>query len=405
MNGVRPLADPVSLPRTSGNALVAGFLTLAVAAAVSIAVGVAAGDHWFIERRRLAFSYLTGLTFLSSVSAGALAWIMLHHLTGAIWSVVTRRLLENLTRLFTWVAILSIPIALKLDWIYPWASQSRLSSDPELVRKATWLNPTSFTVRSAAYLATWLLLSGLLARSSDRQDRTGEPIEWRRMRATSAWGMVLLALTTSLATADWLMSLDPHWSSTIYGVYFWVSSLLSSLAALVLMILGLHTVGLLRETITTEHLHDLGKLLFAFVIFWAYIAFCQYFLIWYADFPEEAHWYAMRRGGVWNTLSWSLVLGHFLVPFVLLLFRATKRSPFWLGFVALWILVFHYIDLYWQIMPASGAEAGGPEWLDFALLLTLVFPGGAIVTRACQGRPLVPIRDPHLDESIEFRNT
>jgi hypothetical protein len=402
MNDVRPLADPLLLPPTKGYALVGGCLTLAVAAGGSIVAGVVAGDGWFIDPRRLAFSYLTGLMFMTSLSVGALAWVMLHHVTGAVWSVVTRRLLENLTRLVTWIAILFIPVALNLNWIYPWASPSRLSSDPELARKAIWLNPTFFTVRSAVYLATWVLLSGLLRRSSDRQDRGGDPVEERRMKATSAWGMVLLALTMSFAAADWLMSLDPHWSSTIFGVYFWVSSLLGSLAALVLAILALHAVGLLRRTITTEHLHDLGKLLFGFVIFWAYIAFSQYFLIWYADFPEEAHWYAARRVGVWNSLSWSLLFGHFVVPFVLLLFRATKRNPFWLGFVAAWILVFHYIDLYWQIMPALSKDVE-PHWLDISLVLTLAFLSGAIVTRACQARPLVPIRDPRLSESLEFR--
>jgi hypothetical protein len=224
------------------------------------------------------------------------------------------------------------------------------------------------------------------------------------MTATSAWGLVLLALTTSFAATDWLMSLDPHWSSTIFGVYFWISSLLGSLAAVVLLVLGFRSAGWLRDTITIEHLHDLGKLLFGFVIFWAYIAFCQYFLIWYADFPEESHWYAARRLGVWSSMSWSLVLGHFVVPFVLLLFRSTKRSPVWLGFIALWILVFHYVDFCWLIMPALGPEGVKPHWLDVALLLGLAFLGGAIIAWACQARPLVPIGDPRLAESLAFRN-
>jgi hypothetical protein len=152
-------------------------------------------------------------------------------------------------------------------------------------------------------------------------------------------------------------------------------------------------------------LHDLGKLLFGFVIFWAYIAFSQYFLIWYANFPEETRWYVVRRTGDWNTLSWALVFGHFVVPFLLLLPRPTKRSPFWLGFVAAWVLVFHYADLYWLIMPALRPERPEPHWLDASLLLTLAFLCGAIVARACQARPLVPIGDPRLSESIAFRNS
>ena len=225
------------------------------------------------------------------------------------------------------------------------------------------------------------------------------------MQATSAWGMVVLGLTTSFAACDWLMSLAPNWSSTIFGVYFWASSLLGSLAALTLIVVGFRAAGWLRQTISVEHLHDLGKLLFGFVIFWAYIAFSQYFLIWYANFPEETRWYVTRRTGVWNTLSWSLVFGHFGVPFVLLLFRTTRRNPFWLGFIALWILVFHYIDFYWLIMPALYPEGVKPDWLDASLLLTLAFTCGAIVARACQVRPLVPIGDPRLSESLAFRNS
>jgi hypothetical protein len=171
------------------------------------------------------------------------------------------------------------------------------------------------------------------------------------------------------------------------------------------MVLGFHAGGWLRRTITVEHLHDLGKLLFGFVIFWAYIAFSQYFLIWYADFPEESHWYAVRGSGAWNSLSWSLLFGHFVVPFVLLLFRATKRSPFWLGFIATWVLVFHYVDIYWLIMPALGALGFEPSWLDLAMALTLVSISGAIVARGCQARPLVPVGDPRLAESLAFRNS
>jgi hypothetical protein len=405
MSHASPPADPVSLPPTKGYALVGGFLALAVAAGVAVVAGAVSGDRWSIDPRRLAFSYLTSLIFVTSVSVGALAWVMLHHLTGAMWSVVVRRLLENLTRPLPWIAILFIPVALNLNRLYPWADPSRLSADPALARQAVWLNPLWFDVRSAVYLTSWAVLAGILARRSARQDHTGDPAEDRRMRATSAWGLVVLALTTSFAAFDWLMSLDPHWSSTIFGVYFWAGSLVSSLAALVLIVLGFHTAGWLRGTVTVEHLHDLGKLLFGFVIFWAYIAFSQYFLIWYANFPEETRWYVTRRSGVWNTLSWSLVFGHFVVPFCLLLFRATKRNPFWLGFIAAWILVFHSIDLYWLIMPALRPEGVELHWLDALMLLTLAFTCGAIVARACQARPLIPTGDPRLVESLAFRNS
>jgi hypothetical protein len=405
MSTAHSSASYTSLPTAKGHGPVLGLLLLAAVSAAAVVAGWISGDPWAADQRRLAFSYLTCLMFMTTISIGSLAWLMLQHLTGAVWSVVIRRVMENLTRPLPLIAALAVPVAFSLRLLYPWADPSRVATDPGLARRAAWLNPLLFNVRSTVYLVSWALCAGILGLSSARQDRTGDPALSRRMRRTSAVGLVVLAATSSFAAFDWLMSLDPHWSSTIFGVYFWVSSLLGSLAALVLAVLGFRAVGWLGETVTVEHLHDLGKLLFAFVMFWAYIAFCQYFLIWYANFPEETAWYVTRRSGIWNTLSWSLVLGHFAVPFILLLFRATKRSPAWLGFSAAWILSFHYIDLYWLIMPALRPDAVEPHWLDVSLLLALVFTCGAIVTRAGQSTSLIPIGDPRLAESLAFRNS
>ncbi len=405
MNDTSPATEGVLIPPAKGFALVGGLIGLALAAALAPAVGVATQARFAVEPHRLAFSYLTALLFVTTIGVGSLAWLMLHHLTGAVWSVALRRLLENLTQPLPWLVLLFIPVAMNLGLLYPWADSSRVSADPELARKTVWLNPVLFDVRMAVYLACWSLIASILARRSARQDRRDIPASDQAMKSTSAWGMVVLGLTTSLAAFDWLMSLDPHWSSTIFGVYFWAGSLVSSLAALVIVVLGMRALGWLRTTITVEHLHDLGKLLFGFVIFWAYIAFSQYFLIWYANLPEETGWYVTRRSGIWNTMSWALVVGHFVVPFVVLLFRATKRSPYWLGFISVWILVFHYIDLYWLIMPAFRPEGDLPHWLDTSLVLTLTFICAAIVAHACHRRPLVPVGDPRLAESIAFRSS
>jgi len=404
MNDSHAAAGGVLIPPAKGLALVAGLIALAVAAALAFAAGAATQARWFVEPHRLAFSYLTALLFVTTIGVGSLAWLMLYHLTGAVWSVALRRLLENLTRPLPWLVLLFIPIAMNLGLLYPWADSSKVTADPELARKTVWLNPIFFVVRMAVYLACWILLASILAQRSARQDRRDDPASDRAMKSTSAGGMVVLGLTTSLAAFDWLMSLDPHWSSTIFGVYFWAGSLVSSLAALVLVALGMRALGWLRTTITAEHLHDMGKLLFGFVIFWAYIAFSQYFLIWYANLPEETGWYVTRRSGTWNTMSWALVVGHFVVPFCVLLFRATKRNPYWLGFIAVWLLVFHYIDLYWLIMPAFRPEGLQPHWLDSSLVLMLTFICAAIVAHACQRRPLVPVGDPRLAESIAFRS-
>ena len=179
-----------------------------------------------------------------------------------------------------------------------------------------------------------------------KQDQSGAPSLTRQMAGAGAWGMVLLALTSTYAAFDWLMSLDYHWYSTMYGVTFWAGSIVSSLAAVILTVVTLRAAGWLRHTITAEHLHDLGKLLFAFVVFWAYIAFSQYLLIWYANLTEETPWFVVRLQGGWRSVAVLLLLGHFVVPFVMLLSRGAKRSPLVLGFVAVWILAFHYLDLY-----------------------------------------------------------
>jgi hypothetical protein len=362
-------------------------------------------SRWSADPKRWLYSYLTAFVFAATISLGALAWLMLQHLTRAVWSVVIRRIMENLTRPLNWLVLGFVPIALHLSKIYAWADPSRSSSDPALARKAAWLDPTFFNFRAAVYLASWAVLTTLLVRISARQDHTGDPRSSGRMRTTSAYGLVLVGLTSSYAGFDWLMSLDPSWTSAMHGVYVWACSLVSSLAALILLTLVLRGSGRLGRAVTVEHLHDLGKLLFGFVIFWAYIAFAQYFLIWCANLPEETRWYITRRSGTWNTLSWALCFGHFVVPFILLLFRPIRRDPFWLGFLAAWVLVFHYLDVYWLVMPVFSPAGLQLDWLDVYLLAAVVLAWGASIAHACASRALIPIGDPDLDESIAFENS
>jgi hypothetical protein len=389
-------ADPVMLSPVRGRLL--AWVPLAVASAAA----AVCASWWSADPRRWLFTYLTGWLFVTSVSAGALAWLMLHHVTGAVWSVALRRLLENLTRPLPWIGIGFLPIALNLNKIYPWTDASRLGSDSELARKAVWLNPPFFLSRAAVYLVSWVLLAWVLGWLSDREDRTQKRGLGGAMHATSALGLIVLGLTTSGAAFDWIMSLDPHWISTMFGVYFWSGCLLASLAALILAILSFRARAGSRRAITVEHLHDVAKLLFGFVVFWAYIAFSQYFLIWYANLPEETPWYIVRRSGSWNSLSWGLCLGHFAVPFLLLLSRSARRDPFWLGFIAAWVLVYHYLDLYWLVMPAFQGEGFQATGLDVSLPLAMVSLYGAIVAHASRTRSLIPRGDPRLSESLAF---
>jgi len=382
----------VVMPAARRYALVATLVALALVCLIAASFTQGA----FVPRG-LSATYLTALVFATGLSLGALGWLMLHHVTGAVWSVVLRRLMENVAWPLPWLALGFLPLVLDPARLYPWAEVSRLATEPALARKAVWLNPLFFGGRTLLYLGVWSLLAMLLFRRSARQDRDHDAGHVQAMRTTSSWGLVVLAGTASLASFDWLMSLDPSWSSTIFGVYFWANSLVGSLAALVLTVLLVRGLAGLHKLITIEHLHDLGKLLFGFVIFWAYIAFSQYFLIWYANFPEETHWYVARRTGGWNTVSWLLFFGHFVSPFALLLFHGPKRNPFLLGFAAAWVLVFHYVDCAWLIMPSVGVPAIGLR--DLTAGLASFFLWGAMVAAGFRARPLVAVGDLLLEES------
>ncbi|MEO6807504.1 MAG: hypothetical protein ABI353_00125 [Isosphaeraceae bacterium] len=390
--------DSVILPAGVGRAWVAVAVALGVLSGLATAVGAVSSPRQFV------FSYLTAFAFVLSLAVGGLFWVMLHHLTGAGWSVVVRRFVEHFAGALPWMAVLFLPLVWGTTRLYAWADASRYASDPVWHAKRAWLNVPFFWARSAAYLAVWAVLGPWLARLSRRQDATGEAALTLRMRAISAPGMILLGASTTFAAFDWLMSLDYRWYSSIFGVYFWIDAILSSLAALILVVVGLRSAGLLERTVTADHLHDLGKLLFAFIIFWAYIAFSQYLLIWYANQPEETVWFLHRRSEGWNGLNWFLVFGHFVVPFVILLPRAVKRSPLLLGLVAAWVLAASYLDFYWLVMPTLHVEGARPHWLDLSTLVALASVFVAIVARACARYPLVPIGDPHLAESLIFRN-
>jgi hypothetical protein len=213
-------------------------------------------------------------------------------------------------------------------------------------------------------------------------------------------------LSTTFAAFDWVMSLDPHWYSTIFGVYFFAGCALSSLATLSLITIQLQSRGLLSRVSTVEHQHDIGKLLFGFVVFWAYIAFSQFLLIWYANIPEETVWYKHRFEGSWGSVSWLLLFGHFVIPFLWLLSRTAKRIRVVLGAGAAWLLFMHYVDLYWLVMPTMEELHHGahPSWIDLAGLLGPVGVGLAVVAARASGSTLYPVKDPRLAEALRVEN-
>ncbi|MGD0900074.1 MAG: quinol:cytochrome C oxidoreductase, partial [Thermoguttaceae bacterium] len=260
--------------------------------------------------------------------------------------------------------------------------------------------------RLVAYFAILGGLTWYLRSRSIRQDASGDPRLTLRMERISAPGMIALALVATFASLDLVMSLNPRWSSTMYGVYFFIGSVLAGLAAITLLALWLRANGRLGRAVTVEHYHDLGKLLFAFVFFWGYIAFSQYMLIWYANMPEETQFYMVRQIGPWAWVSIALVAVQLLIPFLGLLSRHAKRNLKVLGFWAVWLLAAHLLDMFWLVMP-SAAEPLEP--LSLGVVLGLVAGMGGLylisTARLLACAPLAPVGDPRLDESLAFENS
>jgi hypothetical protein len=225
-----------------------------------------------------------------------------------------------------------------------------------------------------------------------------------RLRRYAGPSIIVLALTQTFASVDWIMSLTPHWYSTMFGVYFFAGSFVGFIALLSVVAVAMRGAGLLDTIISAEHLHDVGKLLFAFTVFWTYIAFSQFFLVWYANLPEETIWYKARMEGSWLTVSIFLAAGHFVAPFFYLMGRAVKRKGATLAVGGAWLLAMHFLDLYWQVMPTLHPEGFRPSPLDAAAFVTI---GGGFVAAASwlmRRQALVPLRDPRLAESLAFEN-
>jgi hypothetical protein len=357
-------------------------------------------------------AWLWGVT----VAVGGLFFVLLHHVTRAGWSVAVRRLAEHVAGTLPVFALLALPALVAAGQLFPWMGDHGAEAaghDPLLEHKADFLNAGFFYFRSAVYLVAWSLLGWWFRRLSIRQDATGDLALTRRLQTFSAPGLVVFGITLTFAAFDWVMSLDPLWYSTIFGVYLFAGSTVAILSLLILLGIAFELRGPLAGVVTPEHYHDLGKLLFGFVVFWAYIGFSQFMLIWYGNIPEETVWYAHRLEHGWRNVTLALVLGHFVLPFLYLLSRDVKRRRPLIAGAAVWLLLVHYLDLYWLVMPAvspafdpalSAAGAFAPHWLD---LVTLVAVAGIALGAFgwLARRPaLVPVADPRLPESLSFEN-
>lgn len=376
---------------------------IGVAALVMTLVG------WVASPRQFYFSYLVAWSFGLSLTLGALFFVLIQHLTRARWSVVVRRIPEALIVSFPLLAVLGIPLLFGMHDLYHWTHHELIDPaspefDPVIAGKAGYLNVPFFLARIAFYFIVWSYLSWRLYTTSIRQDVEGDPALTVRMRRMSAWGIALTAITTAFASYDVLMSLDPHWFSTIFGIYFFGGSFLSIMALMIVIARLYQRGGMLRQTISAEHYQDLGKFMFGFVVFWAYIAFSQYMLIWYGNLPEETVWYRHRLEHGWEYHSAALLVLHFAVPFVVLISRWAKRMLPLLAFMAVWMLVMHWFDLHWIAMPVLHEHATF-HILDFTSFLGLAGILVGVMIFRMSRHSLVPQRDPRLGKSLGFINS
>ncbi len=358
---------------------------------------------YFVDQGQFFHSYLVAFSFWITIGLGGLFLTLLHHLAGAVWSIVIRRLFETLAAILPWMMLFLIPVLLGMRELYHWTHPEIVAHDELLQMKTPYLNIPFFVIRAFLFAVIWTLTGRALYRFSIKNDESGDVLFLNKAKKLSPAGIILFALTLSFASFDWLMSLDAHWYSTIFGVYIFGGSTLAVYSFVALVTIYFDKKGPLKGLVSVEHYHDLGRLIFTFVVFWSYIAFSQYFLIWYANIPEETVWFSHRWVGSWKIVSVFLVIGQFIIPFFILMIRAMKRSLLMLTVMALWMLIMHYVDMYWLVMPTLHHEGVHLNWMDAT---TFIGVGGIFIwlffTQLAR-HSLVPFNDPNLEKSIKHR--
>ncbi|MCC6355919.1 MAG: hypothetical protein IT577_18685 [Verrucomicrobiae bacterium] len=401
---------PERFRRASAGALPVAFMGGGILClAIALAWGLAA------ERQQFAHSWLCGFMYCFTICAGSLFWVLLHHAVDANWSVVVRRLFETVASLFPYLALLFVPLLFCLPDLYRWLTLDP-HADHALAHKSPYLNKGFLLVRLGFYFLYFTFAATLFRTKSVMQDQTGDPRLSLSMRRWSNGLILLFAISITFAGFDLLMALDHTWYSTMWGVYIFAGSALSSMALAILLTFLLRGSGYFKGVLTVEHNHIMGKLLFAFTVFWAYIGFSQYMLIYYSNIPEETLFFLRRNTGSWLYLSLFLVVGHFILPFLLILTQPAKRDGRRLLFAACWLLFMHAVDMFWIVAPSLQAyrdlAAGGHgdttgfaiHPLDVLCLLGFVGILAALFLRNLEKFDLFPSRDPRLMESITLKN-
>ncbi|MEW6195477.1 MAG: quinol:cytochrome C oxidoreductase [Bacteroidota bacterium] len=364
---------------------------------------ITVGIGYLTDTTRVAFNNIIIFSFLTSIGLGSLFLVAIEYLGGAVWSTPFRRVPEFLSAIILLLPLIVLPLLSSMGNIFHWIHPEVVNADKILESKAPYLNTTFFIIRVAAFIAIWVVFYLLITRNSKKQDASKDQLLTKKNIKISAVFIPFFAITISFTAIDWLMSLEPHWFSTIFGVYYFSGSVLAALSASTIIIVLLNENGYLVKGLKPDHYYSLGALLFAFTNFWAYIAFSQYLLIWYANLPEETFWFLQRWEGNWILISIGLILIRFVIPYFGLLSQPSKMDPKRLLIMSSVILFAHWYDLYWLAMPNYSKNGFVLGWQELGFILFAVGLVMLVFNFMAKKNNLVPMGDPKLKRGIDFR--
>lgn len=367
--------------------------------AAVVGVALTAGGFAMTGLDRFYEAYLVAWVYWTGLGLGSLAILMVHHLSGGAWGVVIRRILEAAARTLPAMAVLGLPILAGMGHLYHW-SLPEAASDPVIADKAAYLNVPFFIGRYVFYFAVWSFMTMRLTALSAEQDKTGDPALTDKMMRISGAGLLIYGLTVTFAVVDWTMSVNPHWFSTMWGLLYVVGQGLSALAFAIFMLARLSKERPMDHVVNASHFHDLGKLMFAFIMLWAYLSFSQFLIIYSANTQEEIPHYFVRSQHGWQWVGWTLVLFHFILPYVLLLARDVKRDWSRVSRIALWVIGIRVVDYYWHVAPEFHHEGLAVSLIDIALPIALGGVFVALFAMQLKGRPLLPLQDAGLAKAL-----
>jgi hypothetical protein len=375
---MRPQMDKIQR-----SALIIGVIALAVSV-----LGL------FQSREHFFQSYLFAYIFWSGLALGSLGIFFLHNVVGGNWGVAIRRFVESGLQTLPLIALLVVPVLIGIKILYSWTTPEVQAHEFPAAHRAAYMNVSLFILRTVIYFLIWFFFGYRILRMANEHDRTGDPALFKKIKGASAPALLLFVVTTTYAFIDWIMSLEPSWYSTIYPWMFTVGEVLLTFAFMIAVLVLLSDREPFRSFIKQQHFHDLGNLMLAFTMLWAYMSFAQLLIIWSENLPDEIPWYVRRFSGGWGYMAWFISIFHFCVPFFLLLMRFIKKNPQRLRTLAIWMIIVRIVDVFWVVEPAFRQRGLEIYWTDFAILIGLGGIWIAYFVRNLKARPLLVANDP-----------